>query len=412
MSHNRYKALTIFFFSILFMAHLNAQVTIGSKEAPNQGAILDLKEEGTTTKGLAMPRVGLSSLTIKDNSNNLATTVKGASETWDPTAHIGLLVYHAEEYDACDPYSIPNGLYVWTGTEWQAQFTLPQDAPEVKIYADTRDGKVDLYRYRKFGDAGEWMLENLRYVQPGMKAALIGDDETDQCYTYPNPVEADPAAVPTSWRPNQGILYTYAAATLGAQDNVTEIEQGQEGEDQGYTHPIIQGICPPGWHLPSDREWNELEKEIYNHPNKYSSYGLVNGLSPFNPNAWDPEWNTTNNPRGANGETGHGLAMLSTCHPVASPKPYTFGKSSSAGQGGFDILLVGTVEKDAFELEYGYGTYFWASSKSFEEIWIRAFFSDVSSPPNPEAPNPYPAVVRGSVEASFIPLSVRCKKNE
>lgn len=48
--------------SVVF-SNLNAQVTIGSNEPPNHGAILDLKEEQTTggepnsTRGLGLPRV-------------------------------------------------------------------------------------------------------------------------------------------------------------------------------------------------------------------------------------------------------------------------------------------------------------------------------------------------------------------
>ncbi len=38
---------------------LNAQVTIGSLDKPIDGALLDLKESGTTTKGLSLPRVEL-----------------------------------------------------------------------------------------------------------------------------------------------------------------------------------------------------------------------------------------------------------------------------------------------------------------------------------------------------------------
>lgn len=406
MFNNTYKALLILSFHVLFLIHLSAQVTIGSTETPVDGAILELKEEGTTTKGLGLPRVELTSLTIKDNSNNVATTVKGATDIWDPTAHIGLVVYHAGVYDVCDPYSIPQGLYAWTGDQWQAQFWLPEDAPEVKIYRDTRDNQVADYRYRKFGNAGEWMLENMRYIPPGMQAGLMGNDPTDKYYTYPNPVQDSPETIPSTWRPNQGLLYTYSAGTLGEQDDVTTEDQGQESEDAGYIHPVIQGICPPGWHIPSDREWNQLEKEIYSSPNKYSEYKLINGLHPFNPTAWDPTWDTTNNPRGALYDAGHGLAMLSTCAPINSKRPIVYGKSLTAQQGGFDVLLTGTVIQDEFEMEYGFASHFWTSSVSGDEVWIRSLFSDVN------IGEVYPSVVRGTIPERAIPLSVRCKKNE
>ncbi len=42
-----------------------------------------------------------------------------------------------------------------------------------------------------------------------------------------------------------GALYTYAAATNG--DN---------------TGTGVQGVCPTGWHMPSDDEWDDLETEL------------------------------------------------------------------------------------------------------------------------------------------------------
>jgi uncharacterized protein (TIGR02145 family) len=49
----------------------------------------------------------------------------------------------------------------------------------------------------------------------------------------------------------------------------------QWNEMMGYsTTPGVQGICPPGWHLPTDEEWKQLEGEVD------SQYGYP-----------DPEWN-------------------------------------------------------------------------------------------------------------------------
>lgn len=45
-------------------SYLQAQVTIGSGIAPDQNALLDLKENGSgsSSKGLLLPRVALSSI--------------------------------------------------------------------------------------------------------------------------------------------------------------------------------------------------------------------------------------------------------------------------------------------------------------------------------------------------------------
>lgn len=353
-----YIAAFILALFIPFASYLNAQVTIGSTEVPVAGALLDLKSAGVTSKGLGMPRVILNSLTITDEADptNLAPTVAGSeAETWDKDEHIGLLVYHAGEYDECDPYSIRQGMYVWTGNEWQFI------GRKLSEFVDTRDGSV--YHYRSFGDAGEWMLENMRYIVPGMPAKLMGDDETDQCYTYPNPDTSDPGKKPDTWRLNQGLLYSYAAITLGAQDAV-EDDQGQGSDTEGPVNPI-QGICPPGWHVPSDREWNELEKEIYNNADKYSEYTRTNGQLPFAVQEWLPNWDIEfDQGRGSHNGEGHGLAMLSACAPIGSTPPVA-GKSLSAAKGGFDALPVGMGE----EL-YGIITIFASSSSSADASYI------------------------------------------
>lgn len=46
-----------------------------------------------------------------------------------------------------------------------------------------------------------------------------------------------------------GGLYTWAAATA-AHDGIRLIEEG------------VQGVCPDGWHLPSDDEWKQLEMHL------------------------------------------------------------------------------------------------------------------------------------------------------
>jgi len=46
-----------------------------------------------------------------------------------------------------------------------------------------------------------------------------------------------------------GGLYTWAAATA-AHDGISLIEEG------------VQGVCPDGWHLPSDAEWKQLERHL------------------------------------------------------------------------------------------------------------------------------------------------------
>ena len=93
-----------------------------------------------------------------------------------------------------------------------------------------------------------WMIKNLKttHYADGTEIPLVenvsewedlGYDE--KAYCYYNNSEKNEARV-------YGALYTWAAAMNGA------ISSDMNPSE-------IQGVCPDGWHLPSDDEWKELE---------------------------------------------------------------------------------------------------------------------------------------------------------
>ncbi len=92
-----------------------------------------------------------------------------------------------------------------------------------------------------------WMKQNLRtthYADGSPIPEVTGNMEWDQlqpddmayCWYNNDATYAEP----------YGALYTWAAAMKGA-----------ETSDQNPSR--VQGVCPEGWHLPSDAEWMELE---------------------------------------------------------------------------------------------------------------------------------------------------------
>jgi uncharacterized protein (TIGR02145 family) len=82
--------------------------------------------------------------------------------------------------------------------------------PEGSFFTDARDGQR--YRQISLGDQ-VWMAENLRFLSSGR---LCYNDELTACETH-------------------GGLYVYSEAT---------------------------NVCPEGWHLPTDLEWQELEMHL------------------------------------------------------------------------------------------------------------------------------------------------------
>jgi uncharacterized protein (TIGR02145 family) len=92
-----------------------------------------------------------------------------------------------------------------------------------------------------------WMAENLRtthysngvaipHVSDALSWQSLGGTSKAWCYYNNDANNAEP----------YGLLYTWAAATNGAASS--------NANPSG-----VQGVCPDGWHLPSDAEWIELE---------------------------------------------------------------------------------------------------------------------------------------------------------
>jgi len=112
---------------------------------------------------------------------------------------------------------------------------------------DPRDGQV--YNTVTIGNQ-VWMAENLKSTvfPDGSPILLIEDNAAwdtlrsyDKAYCfYDNS---------TTNRDTYGTLYTWAAAMNGAGSS--------DASPSG-----IRGVCPDGWHLPSDAEWTELTDNL------------------------------------------------------------------------------------------------------------------------------------------------------
>lgn len=409
---------------VLISFNVFSQVTIGSPHEPNDGSLLDLKIRKTSQntensdRGLGLPRVELISLTAP--GGDLKTTIKGATgnEEWDTQAHIGLLVYNVEK-ESCETEfgASKGGPYVWNGKRWEA--LLPDSYPSVTEVLDQRDGEV--YLAGDFGDAGVWMLEHLRHdpIKAG-RTDFVHSGEfsfTAKHFAYAdgtfNGKPYDPQTAPSDkWKKKEGILYNWLAATDG--QNPVRVDQGEVAGDTPGANEVeseaadghIQGICPYGWHLPSDREWNDLEKEIATYPEKYSSYASAGNLD----NPWNNSWRTAVGLRG-NGTHTHARIMKSVCSApnVDVPASCTLSASNMPIHNGFDAILVGLIGEDNFYIEYNKAAQFWTSSYSNHagvidgnSAWTRVLYCNGEN---------YNGVHRNAnFEISNL-VSVRCKKN-
>jgi uncharacterized protein (TIGR02145 family) len=339
-------------------ANENAQVTIGSREKSRAASGLDLSPLGKKNLGLLLPNVQLGSNTTD------FFLVDGATNEKKTTA-AGLLVYNTND-------ALPNGkgLYVWDGAEWRA-IIKQETAPQVEEYSSVTDEQGNVYPADFFGKAGWWMTRNLRTT-----TNLVPGDpsQSSEKFYYPSNLST----------PEHGFLYTWAAAT-----NRTDIS-GSEGNDNHEKH---QGICPTGWHLPSDHEWSVLEKEIATNPGNYSSqanaymnadnynYGETTGARPSESNSEDTYWGR----------------QMKSMTPFGSANEPTYGTSNPGIENGFDALIVSF--KDGTGGLFENGTGFWSSSSNGDtEAWGRYLYPDKTG-------------VERAANAKHSMLSVRCKKD-
>jgi len=107
---------------------------------------------------------------------------------------------------------------------------LPPTAPKCGEYntatqlCDFRDGK--LYKFVTI-KTQKWMAENLNYEADGSRCYK---NEEANCTTY-------------------GRLYDWATAMGNSASSITNPSG-------------VQGVCPSGWHLPSDAEWTVLTTAV------------------------------------------------------------------------------------------------------------------------------------------------------
>ena len=113
-------------------------------------------------------------------------------------------------------------------------------------FTDPRDGYE--YSWVQIGSQ-IWMAENLRYL-PSVVNILRSSDTIPYCYVHGYyVVYSEPTVEEAKTKANYityGALYNWTAAMNGAESS--------DANPSG-----VQGICPDGWHLPSDAEWKQLE---------------------------------------------------------------------------------------------------------------------------------------------------------
>jgi uncharacterized protein (TIGR02145 family) len=160
--------------------------------------------------------------------------------------------------------SVPYALYSKNTVDLESQIASLEDKLNSSgLIVKDIDGNI--YNTVKIGNQ-VWMAENLRVTRypDGTPIPMVTENSAwnaltiaDRAYTFYNNNIANAKV----W----GGYYTWSTVTNGSSSN---------------TNPSnIQGICPDGWHVPSDAEYQELELYIGMSPSDTSKTGISRGTN-------------------------------------------------------------------------------------------------------------------------------------
>ena len=206
----------------------------------------------------------------------------------------------------------------------------------LKDQGTVTDYDGNIYNWTRIGDQ-RWMVENLKstHYSDGTEIPFVESTygwenllDTDMGYCYLESSSAN--------KDVYGALYNWAAVMNG-QGSSDNVPSG------------VQGVCPTGWHLPSDAEWKELEVFL--------------GLDTLNVD--NIGW------RGFN--EGGKLKEEGTEHWDSPNTGATNIRDFTALPGGYRIYY------GAFN-ELGFGAYFWSATEfNSTQSWKRYLHADKQS---------------------------------
>ena len=188
-------------------------------------------------------------------------------------------------------------------------------------FTDSRDGIS--YKYVTIGSQ-TWMAENLRYTGNTTIGTTLTSLAQKWRY-YPNGGVSNIS--------KYGYLYNWYAAMDGANSSVLNPSG-------------VQGICPTGWHLPSDAEWTQLTDYLKSH----SEYQCGSNTSSI------------------------AKSLASTTGWSSSTTICAVGNTPSNNNStGFDAMPAGYYGNDGPD-RFGTEVFFWSSTESSSNVaYIRSF---------------------------------------
>jgi len=188
---------------------------------------------------------------IIENSHWLTVSPKSGNTT-EETDQIILSVNR----DELEPGNYSDTLLIYSNGGDQQVIVTIEEQEHSGYFTDERDGTT--YQWVKIGDQF-WMAENLAYL-PKVNPPNGGSMNDPYYYVYGYGGMSVSEAKATETYKTYGVLYNWTAAMAEA--------AGSNANPSG-----VQGICPNGWHLPGDAEWEQLAQTINTRKGPYHQSG-------------------------------------------------------------------------------------------------------------------------------------------
>ena len=204
----------------------NSSSSVKPESSASEGSSSSVKPESSASEGSSSSSVKPESSASEESSSSVEPESSSEEESSSSEEPVSSSV--EESSSSAEPEPRDASIY-------DAEANTLTDLRNGKVYRTTTIKIVDEERGIDYSEV--WMAENLNYVTEN---SYCYGDEPEKCTTY-------------------GRLYTWAAAVSKSE---SECGNGQvcnlpAGED-------IRGICPEGWHLPSEGEWNALTDAVSN----------------------------------------------------------------------------------------------------------------------------------------------------
>lgn len=207
----------------------------------------------------------------------------------------------------------------WTD-EGEIGFEGGSTAEDLPVTFNEYDGYFEYdgveYKTVTLADGNTWMAENLRFIPRGRTVSSDPTEDAGIWYPAANADKvADPALVETL-----GLLYD--AATAFGVDEIT----GANAE----TFEGCQGICPTGWHIPTEDEMTGLVGHCSNsdeiNPNGAYYDATIKGasLATLKEAGWEWQFASTRNKTSV---TGSGSYLSTTYNGVYGIMSYIIGST-------------------------------------------------------------------------------------